>query len=248
MKKKTIALLTATVMLLGVVVGGTIAWLTATADTVTNTFTVGDINITLDEADVNIEKDGNITYAEYVKDNGVVDDINNADRVIQNEYKLIPGSTYSKDPTVTVLANSEPCYVYVRVTETNNNSDDDIKDNDIIVWEFNDKNWIPVSGVENVYVYSLDGTSAAVVSTNTANQPLKAIITDNTITINSNLNKDTIATLDGVDSEGNAVESEVLARPKLVFDAYAVQVANMGTDENIDDAVEAWNKTFGTTK
>lgn len=39
----------AVVLLLGCVTGGTLAWLTSTTGPVTNTFTVGDINITLDE-------------------------------------------------------------------------------------------------------------------------------------------------------------------------------------------------------
>ena len=39
----------AVVLLIGCVAGGTLAWLTSTPDAVTNTFTVGDINITLDE-------------------------------------------------------------------------------------------------------------------------------------------------------------------------------------------------------
>lgn len=39
----------AVVLLLGCVTGGTLAWLTSTTEAVTNTFTVGDINITLDE-------------------------------------------------------------------------------------------------------------------------------------------------------------------------------------------------------
>lgn len=43
-----IALL-ALVLVIGCVAGGTVAWLVATSDTVTNTFTYGDINITLAE-------------------------------------------------------------------------------------------------------------------------------------------------------------------------------------------------------
>lgn len=49
MKKKTVALLLACVMALGVAVGGTLAWLTATDEPVVNTFTPSDINITLTE-------------------------------------------------------------------------------------------------------------------------------------------------------------------------------------------------------
>ena len=52
MKKKTIALLMVVVMLFGVTVGGTIAWLTASTSKVENTFTVGNINIQLDETNV----------------------------------------------------------------------------------------------------------------------------------------------------------------------------------------------------
>jgi len=51
MKKRTLALLAALVLLLGCVVGGTIAWLTDKTDPVVNTFTFGDINIELDESD-----------------------------------------------------------------------------------------------------------------------------------------------------------------------------------------------------
>ena len=78
----------AVVLLLGCVTGGTLAWLTATTDEVTNTFTVGDINITLDET--------------------------------TSDYKMIPGYTIAKDPKVTVKANSEKCYLFVKLTKSNN--------------------------------------------------------------------------------------------------------------------------------
>ena len=65
-----------------------------------NTFTVGKVNITLDEADVN--EDGT--------------EIVGADRVKENNYHLIPGKTYIKDPTLTVKANSEDSYVRLLVT------------------------------------------------------------------------------------------------------------------------------------
>ena len=49
MKKKTLALILALVMVFGAAVGGTIAYLTDTTDAVVNTFTVGNINIDLKE-------------------------------------------------------------------------------------------------------------------------------------------------------------------------------------------------------
>lgn len=78
---------------------GTLAYLTS-QDSVTNTFTVGEVQIKLDETAVD----------EYGKS------VDGAGRVKDNEYKLIPGSTYVKDPTVTVLAGSEESYVRMFVT------------------------------------------------------------------------------------------------------------------------------------
>lgn len=92
MKKKTISVLLALVLVIGCTVGGTIAWLTASTDAVTNTFTVGDINITLDET----------TGA---------------------EYKMVPGNILDKDPTVTVLADSEACWLFVKIEESANLKD-----------------------------------------------------------------------------------------------------------------------------
>ena len=99
MKKRTLALLLALVLVFGAAVGGTIAYLTDT-DTVTNTFTVGNVAITLDEAKVD----------EYGKA------VTPAERVDANTYKLIPGHNYTKDPTVTVLKDSESSYIKMTVT------------------------------------------------------------------------------------------------------------------------------------
>lgn len=98
MKKKTIALALVLVMVFGATLGGTFAYLTST-DTVTNTFTVGNVKIKLDETDVDI--------------NGVKD---GSTRVKENSYKLMPGHSYIKDPVVHVDATSEPCYIRTIVT------------------------------------------------------------------------------------------------------------------------------------
>ena len=101
MKTKSKALLlTLCAVLLGAAsVMGTMAYLTST-DKVENTFTVGNVKITLDEAKVNT--DGTLAAP--------------AERVKANEYKLLPGHTYTKDPTVTVKAVSESSYVRMKVT------------------------------------------------------------------------------------------------------------------------------------
>lgn len=100
MKKAKVLLISlcATLLVTATVVG-TLAYLTS-RDSVVNTFTVGNVKLTLDEADVTA--DGKV--------------IPGAPRVKTNEYHLIPGMTYTKDPTVTVKKGSEESYVRMLVT------------------------------------------------------------------------------------------------------------------------------------
>lgn len=109
MGKKTKALLLAlcAVALVVTTVFSTMAYLTSN-DSVTNTFTVGKVAITLDEAKAN--PDGTL--------------VPNADRVQANSYKLLPGHSYAKDPTVHVAADSENCYLYVKVENGINTIED----------------------------------------------------------------------------------------------------------------------------
>ena len=101
-KSKALLLTLCAVLLVAASVLGTMAYLTST-DTVTNTFTIGKVNIKLDEAKVTT--DGK--------------PVEPAQRVQQNEYKLMPGLTYTKDPTVTVLNGSDAAYVRMKVTFNN---------------------------------------------------------------------------------------------------------------------------------
>ena len=100
---KPLLTLCCALLLVAAGVFGTLAYLTGT-DTVNNTFTVGNVKITLDEAKVTT--DGT--------------PVEGADRVKANEYHLLPGHTYTKDPTVTVKANSEACWLFVKVTKSEN--------------------------------------------------------------------------------------------------------------------------------
>lgn len=100
MKKKLMTVL-ALVLVIAMSVAGTYAYLTST-DEVVNTFTVGNVAITLDEAKV--DANGNV--------------VQGAARVDANSYKLLPGHTYAKDPMVTVKAGSESSYVKMTVTFT----------------------------------------------------------------------------------------------------------------------------------
>lgn len=98
--KKILTLMCCAVLLVCISVGATVAYLTST-DKVQNTFTVGKVEITLDETDVKL--DG-------TKDTDT--------RVKANEYKLMPGHSYIKDPVVTVKADSEPSHIRLLVTVT----------------------------------------------------------------------------------------------------------------------------------
>ena len=93
--KKTRPLLIAlcAILLVSASIFGTLAYLADSA-TVVNTFTVGKVAIKLDEAVV--DEDGNPT-GERTEEG--------------NRYHLIPGATYTKDPTVTVQSDSEEAYV-----------------------------------------------------------------------------------------------------------------------------------------
>lgn len=101
-KSKALLLTLCAVLLIAASVLGTMAYLTSSAE-VKNTFTVGKVEIKLDEAKVNAD--------------GIP--VEGAARVTANSYKLMPGNTYTKDPTVTVKAGSEESYVRMKVTFNN---------------------------------------------------------------------------------------------------------------------------------
>ena len=101
MKKKFLVACLCVALAVLTIAGTTLAYLTS-QDEVINTFTVGKVEIKLDEAKANA--DGTL--------------VEGADRVKANSYKLIPGHTYNKDPMVTVLKGSESSYIKMTVTFT----------------------------------------------------------------------------------------------------------------------------------
>lgn len=101
--KKTLTIVMAMVLVAAVAVTGTLAYMSTQSETVTNTFTFGNMTITLDESKVG--NDGKI----------IPEGEEGAGRTDKNDYKVIPGATVDKDPTVHVEASSEKCYVYVSV-------------------------------------------------------------------------------------------------------------------------------------
>lgn len=172
---KAFVLVLALVLALGCVIGGTIAWLTAKTDSVVNTFTVGDINITLTE-----------TGAE-----------NNA-----NSYKMVPGCTIAKDPKVTVKADSEACWLFVKIEEANNL--------DTYITYTVDSEWTALTGVDGVYYRSVSASNTDQVFN---------VLTGDQVTVRDNITKEMMEALNA----GSA------SLPTLTFTAYAVQKDKVAT-------------------
>lgn len=192
-------LVLALTLIVGVAGGATFAWLTAKTDPVVNTFTYGDINITLEEN-------------------------------TGSDYKIIPGVNIEKDPTVTVKAGSEACWLFVKVEEekwpelTYVNKDGkavrkvnyDIADG----WTKGDGTKIPA----NVYYRE--------VAANDADQEFP-VLKDNKITVSDTLTK-------------KDINEKLTGTPKLSITAYAIQ------KDGMDTAAKAWaaipDTTTGTTQ
>ena len=153
--KKILALLLCAVLLIGATVAGTVAYLTS-QDTVTNTFTVGKVEITMDESKVDAYGK---KYLKEVKDNEgntsdtVVNSASDATRVDGNQYKLIPGHEYIKDPTIHVASTSEECYLFVKIEKndifTLSGQTDWTNINGTNFWKYKEK----VAGGTNVTVF-----------------------------------------------------------------------------------------------
>ncbi len=143
MKKSAKALLISLCAVLLVVasVMGTLAYLTSTA-TVTNTFSVGSVAITMDETDVTV-------YG--LKDTDT--------RVQTNEYKLVPGHEYIKDPVIHVAAGSEECYLFVKV-ENGIAGIEAAGENGTIETQITNNGWTAMDG--GVYYKSQAATTEAV--------------------------------------------------------------------------------------
>lgn len=99
--KKMIGLLLVAILLVSGTFLATMAYLTSTTEKVTNTFTLGQVKITLDEE--KLGEDGEPLETPERTEEG-------------NSYKLLPGHTYVKDPTVHVDEESEDSYVRIIMT------------------------------------------------------------------------------------------------------------------------------------
>lgn len=108
-KSKIFTLILCTALLSVATVLGTLAYLTS-RDSVTNTFTVGQVKIDVHETLT--DKDGNIVDKAGNKYESI-DACPVGECITEegNNYHVLPGMRYFKNPTMTVKANSEESYV-----------------------------------------------------------------------------------------------------------------------------------------
>lgn len=189
MKKKILVSAVAAALVLCCAIGGTLAWLTAQTNPVINTFTVGNVDLTLTET-------------------------------TGPTYKMVPGCTIKKDPTVTVTKDSEDCWLFVKVEKSTNF--------DTFMTYAMADGWEQLKNAEGQDVADVFYRE---VKTGEANQEF-AVLKDNQVAVKDSVDK---SLMDGLTKE---------TYPTLTFTAYAVQQHKgnaEGTVENFTPA-EAWKQ------
>lgn len=201
--KKALLLALCAVLLVAATVMGTMAYLVDTK-TVENTFTIGKVAITLNEAKVDV--------------NG--DEVKDAPRTDKNEYKLMPGHFYKKDPTVHVAAGSEDSWIFVKVENgistfeaTTETADDGYK---TIADQIAAYGWEKLTEVDNVYYKKY--------TSNTSEVDLRVF--------------DRFKIADDANTKDNW-SSISATSTKVTITAYAVQADGFTT------AKAAWDATYG---
>lgn len=186
------------------VIAGTLAYLQDSTSVIENEFTYGSINISLTEGAV--DEYGNLLRA----------------RTSENQtYKLIPGHTYSKDPVLTIEANSEPCYAFLVVS----NPIADLEDvtAGTIASQIETAGWTELTSDSTLYC---DGSA---LSDDTTIYYKTASLSEEDQDLAS------FTTL-AIDDNANVEEASGLS---IGITAYAVQ------SDGFDSALLAWEATFG---
>ena len=124
-------------------------------------------------------------------------------------YKMVPGNEIAKDPIVTVKANSEKCYLFVKVEKVNN--PDNFLDYTI------DSGWTLLADANSSDSVSTDGVYFRIVDASDAAQNFD-VLAGNKVTVKNTVTKSALDAL---------TESTL---PQLKFTAYACQFANVNSE------------------
>lgn len=178
-------------VVIGNSVSGTVAWLVSKPESTVSTFTLGDINITLAESDFG------------------------------SQPKIIPGVDIKRDPKVTVMANSEACWLFVKVEERNWPDFEEENGTRKVSYSVNN-GWNVLTNNPGVYfreVSAEDAQKGIDYTVLAGNESCPSGV----IKVSQELTKEEI----------NSIRSSE-KQPSLTFTAYAVQRAG------IDTAAAAW--------
>ena len=214
-KTKALVLAICAVLLVVTTVFATMAYLTST-QTVTNTFTVGKVEITLDEAKVNangeIVSGGNRESTEG--------------RVKENEYHLIPAHKYEKDPTIHVDDGSENCLLFVKLE----NGLKDIIASKTIEEQMKGYGWTLIDSTNNIWAYNKVVAAGEHIN----------VFDEFTLTENADVSK--YAT--EKDAQGNVTGGAFINLTAYAVQADGF-IANTtaGTTVSTDDATATWTAT-----
>ena len=188
--KKMVALLLALTLMLGCVIGGTVAYLMDSTEEVVNTFTTSDVSITLEEG-------------------------NNLD------LQMVPGKVITKDPKVTVSAESEDCYLFVKVDAANGvvlaNTEGKYNETTDYISYSIDSKWTALDGYTGIYYMVVNSENPV------KGQKLSVLANDQVQVL------DTVTKQMMQDAAGKL--------PTLSFTAYAIQFNNLPDNT---DAADAW--------
>lgn len=211
-KKRKITAVAAFALIVFSYVLTTIAWLTMQTGEVTNTFTVGDVDIELQEHEIDNNTHG-LSNILYTQGNIEIDKVNKG-----INYYYVPGLTMKKDPTVVVQGGSAACWLFIKIVPaTNHFSGDD--ENSIIQWEIddtkdtNDSAWKQVPDTKYYWYRKVDAaTASAGVSYN--------VLKNNSVRINDIFSEEQF--------------ESIKYTPRLYIRAGAIQSDNIptGADEN----------------
>ena len=176
MKKKIFAVALVTIIAVMAIAGSSLAWLQDKTVTVKNTFTEGKVDIELTETGAT----------------------NN-----EKSYKMVPGDKLAKDPTVTVKAGSEKCYLFVKV--------DKVNEVDTFLTYAIDSAWTALgTAYPGVYYMIVDAVDA---------DKEFPVLKDNKVTVKTEV---VMADMNALATSRNY--------PRLDFTAYAIQYANAAAD------------------
>lgn len=128
-----------------------------------------------------------------------------------DRYKMTPGATLEKDPKITVLADSEDCWLFVKIDESAVE-----KLSDYIDYSIAD-GWTALNGVPGVYYREVDSSDQDVSF---------SVLADDQVTVKGAVTKEMLEKLNSANY------------PTLTFTGYAVQ--RDAAIEEIDTAAEAW--------